>query len=139
MTTTKYPGGLSVGGGAGNNRVTVSSVVSVLRASFDPTSASQILLGTLPPGSRVVDVVSYGGATGGTNPTVDIGTIASNQGFANELDADATASSAVAAGTAGVLIGTLLTVATPVYGKVGASAATGGATVVMVNFTVEDI
>jgi len=139
MVTTKYTGGLSVGGGAGNNRATVASTVNAMRASFNPTSATQILLGTLPVGARVVDVVAYGGATGGTNPTVDVGTVASNAGFANELDADAVASSAVAAGTAGTLINTLLTVATPVYGKVGASAATGGATVVVIFFTVEDI
>lgn len=137
-TTTKYPYGLSVGGGAGNNRASVASVVSALRGSFDPTSATQILLGTLPPGSRVVDVVSYGGGTGGTNPTVDVGTVATSDGFANELKANAI-SSAVAAVTAGTLCGTLLTVATPIYGKVGASAATGGATVVAVFFTVEDI
>lgn len=139
MTTTKYPNGLSVGGGSGNNRATVASTINCLRATFDPTSSTQILLGTLPAGSRVVDVVAYGGATGGTNPTVDIGTSGTNAGFANELDCDATASSAVAAGTAGTLIGTLLSTATAVYGKVGASAATGGTAVVSIQFTIEDV
>lgn len=139
MTTSKFPFGVSAGGGAGNNRATVASAVFSMRATFDPTSATQILLGTVPAGSRVVDVVGFGGATGGTNPTVDIGTVASNQGFANELDCDATASSAVAAGTAGTLIGTLLTVATPIYGKVGGSAATGGTAAVIIQYTIEDI
>jgi len=138
MTTrlTRFPGGIVVGGGHGNNRATSASVLCSMRATFDPTSAAQILLGTLPVGARVVDVVSEGGGTGGTNPTVDVGTVATSDGFANELKANAV-SSAVAAVTGGTLLGTLLTVATPVYGKVGASAATGGTTTVRVVYTVE--
>jgi hypothetical protein len=139
MPTTTFTGGLSVGSGSGGGRVSKASTINGLRATFSPTSATQILLGTLPAGARVVDIVGFGGATGGTNPTVDIGTVASDAGFANELDADATASSAVAAGTAGTLIGTLLTVATPIYGKVGASAATGGTSAVLICFIVEDL
>lgn len=138
MTTklTNFPNGIRVGGG--NSRASASSTVNALRASFNPTSATQILLGTLPAGSRVVDVQSFGGATGGTNPTVDVGTSGTTDGFANELLA-ASVRSAVASTTTGSLIGTLLSTPTPVYGKVGASAATGGATVVMVQFTVEPV
>jgi hypothetical protein len=95
------------------------------------------LLGTLPVNARVIDVVANGGATGGSSPTVDIGTTGDDDGFANELDCDAAISSAVAAGTTGALIGDLLTTATAVYGKAGASAATGGATIVFVHFTTE--
>lgn len=86
----------------------------------------------------MIDVQSFGGSTGGTNPTVDIGTVGTSAGFANELLSDLVRS-AVASTTAGTLIGTLLSTPTPVYGKVGASAATGGATVVMVQFTVEPV
>lgn len=132
---TRLPRGLLFGGREG---ITTSHAEQVLRASFDPTSGTQILLGTLPIGARVLDVRSWGGATGGTNPTVDVGTIADQDGFAAELDADGN-SSGYAAGTLGVLSGTSLTVPTPVYGMVGASAATGGTTTVCIHFIVESI
>ena len=132
---TRLPHGLLFGGRAG---VSTSYAEAVLRASFDPTSATQILLGTLPIGARVLDVRSWGGATGGTNPTVDVGTVATADGFANELDADGN-SGAFAAGTLGTLANTSLTVPTPVYGKVGASAATGGTTTVTIHFIVESV
>lgn len=134
--TTRFTGGLSIGGGSSG--VTTASPLCVLAASFDPTSASQVLLGTLPKGARVIDVLSWGGATGGTNPTVDVGTASNDDGFANELDADAN-SSGFAAGTLGTDVNTSLAVATPVYGKVGASAATGGTTTVHIHFIVEDV
>lgn len=130
---TRLPRGLLFGGRGG---ITTSYAEQVLRASFDPTSATQVLLGTLPIGARVIDVRSWGGATGGTNPTVDVGTVADDDGFANELDADGN-SSGFAAGTLGVLANTSLTVPTPVYGKVGASAATGGTTTVQIHFITE--
>jgi hypothetical protein len=133
---TRFPGGILVGGGSGQNRYMSSSPVYSFRASFDPTSATPVLLGIAPPGARVLDIISYGGSTGGASPTVDIGTLATNDLFANELKANLV-SSAVAAVTGGTGLGALLTVATPIYGKVGASAATGGATVVQVNYTVE--
>lgn len=132
---TRFAAGVGVGDGG--RKVSNASAVHTLRATFDPTSATQVLLGTLPVNARVIDVVANGGATGGTNPTVDIGTIGDDDGFANELDCDAAISSAVAAATAGALIGDLLTTATAVYGKVGASAATGGTSIVFVHFTTE--
>lgn len=130
-----HPFGVQAGGGL--SRATKASAVFCLRASFDPTSSTQILLGTLPPRSRVIDVVSMGGGTGGTNPTVDIGTVGTSDGFANELRADAVRS-AVASTTAGTLVGTLNTANVDVYGKVGASAATGGTAVVLVQYTLEE-
>ena len=131
---TNFPNGITIGGGG--QRSTTSGVEAVIISTFDPTSATQILLGTLPRGAVPLDVVGYGGTTGGTNPTVDIGTAGSNQGLANELDADATASSAVAAGTAGALLGVQVTAPTPVYGKVGASAGTGGTMKVAIRYIV---
>ena len=136
MPVTRFPSGIAAGGGS--TAATTAGGLFIMRVSFDPTSSSQVLLGTLPKGARVIDVRSWGGGTGGTNPTVDIGTVADDDGFANELDADGN-SSAYAAGTLGVLANTQLTSDTPVYGKVGGSAATGGTTAVHIHFIVEDV
>lgn len=120
---------------AGASRTSWAGVpVLVMKASFDPTSATQILLGTLPAGSIPLGVQSLGGATGGTNPTVDIGTVASNAGIANEADAD----TLTLTYATGVLTGVALTVDTPIYGKVGASAATGGTTTVLISYIFND-
>lgn len=131
---TRIPRGIVAGGRPGG--ASLCGAVFVLRASFDPTSATQVLLGTLPNGARVIEVVSEGGATGGTNPTVDIGTLADDDGLANELAANI-ASSATSANKIGAQFGTKLTAETAVYGKVGASAGTGGTTTVQVHFIVE--
>lgn len=133
---TRFPAGIAVGGASSG--ATSAGVVCALRFSFDPTSSSQVLLGYLPAGAVPLDVVGYGGATGGTNPTVDIGTEASNAGYANELDCDAAGASAVAAATIGVLKNARVTATTAVYGKVGASAATGGTFSGAVLYTIED-
>lgn len=120
---------------AGASRTSWAGVpVLVMKASFDPTSATQILLGTLPAGSIPLGVQSLGGATGGTNPTVDIGTVASNAGIANEADAD----TLTLTYATGALTGVELTVDTPIYGKVGASAATGGTTTVLISYIFND-
>lgn len=120
---------------AGASRTSWAGVpVLVMKASFNPTSATQILLGTLPAGSIPLGVQSLGGATGGTNPTVDIGTVASNAGIANEADAD----TLTLTYATGALTGVALTVDTPIYGKVGASAATGGTTTVLISYIFND-
>lgn len=120
---------------AGSSRASFAGVpVLAMKASFDPTSATQILLGTLPAGSIPLGVQSLGGATGGASPTVDIGTLASNAGIANEVDADTLTLTYVS----GVLTGIPLVVDTPVYGKVGASAATGGTTTVLISYIFND-
>lgn len=120
---------------AGASRVSFAGVpVLVMKASFDPTSSSQILLGTLPAGAIPLGVQSLGGGTGGSSPTVDIGTAASNAGIANEVDAD----TLTLTYTTGALTGVALTVDTPIYGKVGASAATGGTTTVLINYIFSD-
>lgn len=130
---TNFPNGITCGGG--NQRHTLSGVELKLIATFDPTSSTQVLLGTLPIGAIPMDVVSYGGATGGTNPTVDIGTSGTADLLANELPANLVRS-AVAATVAGTGIGTQLTAPTPIYGKVGASAATGGTIKVGIRYVV---
>jgi len=131
-----HPLGMQAGGGL--SRATKASATWQLRFSFDPTSSTQVLLGYLPNNARVIDVVSEGGGTGGTNPTVDIGTAGTSDGFANELRADVIRG-AVSSTTAGTLTGTLLTGGpTAIYGKVGASAATGGTTAGRIVYTTEE-
>ena len=133
---TRFPAGIAAGDAS--TGATSAGAIYAMRFSFDPTSASQVLLGTLPAGSVPLDVVGYGGATGGTNPTVDIGTVADDDGYANELDCDAVGTSAVAAGVIGALKNAKVTVATAVYGKVGSSAATGGTFSGSILYTIED-
>lgn len=132
-TTTKFPKGLSIGGKTGGD-TDIAGVVGMVRGSFDPTSASQIELFTLPKGAIPMYAVSYGGGTGGSSPTVDIGTTGDDDGIANELDADG---AAVAYG--GALLNVQLTADTVIYGKVGASAATGGTTSVAVAYIMADV
>lgn len=133
VTTTKFPKGLSIGGKKGGD-TDISGVVGFARGSFDPTSASQVELFTLPAGAIPLWAVSYGGATGGTNPTVDLGTTGDDDGIANELDADGGA-----AAYGGALLNAQLTADTAIYGKVGASAATGGTTSVGVAYIMADM
>lgn len=116
---------------SGGKGVSAGSVVLGLKISFDPTAASAATKYVLPAGSVVVDVVSMGGATGGTNPTVDIGFSGTTAGFANELDADGVSSAAVA-GTIGTSARTVLAADTTIWVGVGASAATGGTAIVLI-------
>jgi len=100
-------------------------------ATFDPTAAPQDLF-TLPKGARVIDVISYGGATGGVSPTVDIGITGAGASLANELPADAAQTSAVVSATGGPGLGAVQVADTFVVAGVGASAATGGTQTVAV-------
>ena len=133
VTTTKYPKGLSIGGRKGGS-TSIAGVMGVLRGSFDPTSASQIEIGTLPAGAVPIMVASYGGGTGGSSPTVDVGTSGDDDGYANELDADG-----AALANGGALLNVQVTADTAVYGKVGGSAATGGTTAVAIFYVMEDL
>lgn len=101
--------------------------------SFDPTQASASLGITLPKGAIVFPIQGLGGATGGTNPTVDIGTSGDGDAFAAEQDADATFSNGVGAST-----GVELTEDTEVFGGVGASAATGGTFTGLLQYVMAD-
>jgi len=135
-TVTKFPFGVAAGGSS--SRATVASATFAMRFSYDPTSSTQILLGYLPEGAIPIDVLGFGGATGGTNPTVDIGTSGTTDGYANELDADAAGTSATAGGKLGTLMNVRVTTRTAVYGKVGASAGTGGTFAGAVIYVIED-
>lgn len=119
---------------SGPKSASAGSVMLTLKGSFDPTSATQIKLFTLPKGAIPLGVLSLGGATGGTNPTVDVGTVADADGFANEVDADGVTMTAAV----GALTGVLLTTDTAVYGQVGSSAATGGTVTVLLTYVMSD-
>ncbi len=138
---TVFPNGVGAGGvrASGSPNATRSYGHLSFAATFDPTSASQVLLGYLPAGAIPIDVLSYGGATGGSNPTILVGTSGTANGYATALDADAAGASTVAAGVAGTLLGTQVTAETAVYGKVGSSAATGGKSKVRIVYVMGDL
>lgn len=105
---------------------------------FDPTQAAGTGTGYYLPSNVIpVDVICDGGATGGVNPTVDIGLTGDSDGLSNEQDADA-ATSAVAAGVGGALIHVLTTSEKEILAGVGASAATGGTVKCMVLYIQHD-
>ena len=135
MANTTFQGVVrSYGGGTKGTHPPVPMTQSV-QISFDPTAsgATNVRIGTsatsgetltLPAGAIPLSLVVLGGATGGTNPTVDIGTSADPDGLFNEVDAD-TAGTIVGANGALAVAGGLAADAT-VTGIVGSSAATGG-------------
>jgi hypothetical protein len=147
MATTTFQGIVRSNGGAGKGNATPSVVTLSEVISFDPTqtSATAVRIGTsattgetfvLPTGAVPVSFMTIGGATGGTNPTVDIGTSADDDGFFNEADADTKGSLKGADGALVVAGG--ITAAATVTGKVGASAATGGTITGVFTYTVVD-
>tara|TARA_E500000318_G_scaffold46402_1_gene43746 strand:+ start:128 stop:583 length:456 start_codon:yes stop_codon:yes gene_type:complete len=147
MATTTFQGIVRSNGGAGKGNSTPSVVTLSEVISFDPTAAAatNVRIGTssssgetfvLPVGAVPVSFMTIGGATGGTNPTVDIGTSADDDGFFNEVDADTKGSLKGADGALVVAGGT--TAISTVTGKVGASAATGGTITGVFTYTVVD-
>ena len=147
MATTTFQGIVRSNGGAGKGNATPSVVTLSEVISFDPTAASatNVRIGTssssgqtfvLPAGAVPVSFMTIGGATGGTNPTVDIGSSADDDGFFNEVDADTKGSLKGADGALVVAGG--IAAATTVTGKVGASAATGGTITGVFTYTVVD-
>jgi len=138
-------------GGGTRGTHTPTPVTQSVQISFDPTAAAatNVRVGTsattgqtltLPAGAIPISIMTVGGATGGTNPTVNIGTAADPDGLFAAVDAD-TAGSLAGAGGALAVAGGLAADAT-VTGIVGSSAATGGTftgilTYVMANDSVE--
>jgi len=125
----------STGGAAKESGVTPGPLIMAVVISFDPTAAAAtaVRIGTsssagsiftLPVGAIPLYLLTIGGATGGSSPTVDIGSSGTSDGFFNEADADTKGTMNGASGS--LVVGTGLTAQTQVFGKVGASAATGG-------------
>jgi len=98
------------------------SVVLALPISFDPAAAAADTGINLPASCIVVGFAHDGGGTGGTNPTLIVGTSADTNGYITAAAADA----AGLAGIDGALANTATTAATAIYAGVGTSAATGG-------------
>lgn len=133
MAKTTYNGYLRQRG-ANSRRATPAVFPAVIKISFNPTAASAATGKYLPAGAIPIGVQSLGGATGGSNPTVDIGTAAAAAGLANELDAD----NLGAMTATGAQLGTALTVDTEIYAGVGASAAAGGTHTALVYYVMSD-
>ena len=151
MANTTFQGVVRSYGGGAKGTHTPAPMTQSVQISFDPTAsgATNVRIGTssssgetltLPAGAIPISIMVIGGATGGTNPTVDIGTSADPDGLFNEVDAD-TAGTIAGANGALAVAGGLAADAT-VTGNVGASAAGGGTftgvlTYVMANNSVE--
>ena len=148
MATTSFQGIIrSYGGQDKSSGVTPSTVCLSAIISFNPVGASPVAVrvGTsatsgeifkLPKGAVPTEFISLGGATGGTNPTVDIGTAADPDGFFNELDADLKGASQTGAGA--LVIGTGVPANVQVTGNQGSSAATGGTVTGTFHYTMVD-
>ena len=106
----------------------------VAQIAFDPTAASAGTGFVLPKGAVITAMTSLGGSTGGTLPTVDIGVEGATDTIANELASDV----AGTAGTVGSAGFAPLAANTEVWAGVGASAATGGTTTVVINYFIVD-
>jgi hypothetical protein len=148
MATTSFQGIIrSYGGQDKSSGVTPSNVILSAIISFNPVGASAVAVrvGTsatsgeifkLPKGAVPTQFISLGGATGGTNPTVDIGTAADPDGFFNELDADLKGSVKGADGA--LAIGTGVPANVQVTANQGSSAATGGTVTGTFHYTMVD-
>ena len=148
MATTSFQGIIrSYGGQDKSSGVTPSNVNLSAVVSFNPVGASPIAIRvgtsatagevfTLPKGAVPSSFISLGGATGGTNPTVDIGTAADADGFFPELDADLKGTSATGVGP--LVIATGVPANVEVTGSQGGSAATGGTVTGTFHYTMVD-
>ena len=124
MSTTTFSGVIRSGKPGSIGNISLNAPIS-----FDPTQATAATGFILPAGSVVTGISSLGGATGGTTPTVDVGTLATSDLYGPELDADT-----AVAGTVGAGAFIPLTADTEIYAGVGASAATGGTTTVVIHY-----
>jgi hypothetical protein len=132
----------SSGGAAKESGVTPAPLTMAVVVSFVASATAAVVrVGTsgttgapfvLPVGAVPLYMLTIGGATG-TNPTIDMGSAATTDGFFNEVDADTKGTLIGANGS--LVTGTGLTAQTPVYGITGASAAAGTFTGVFV-FTI---
>jgi len=103
-----------------------SATAAVVRVGTSGTTGTPFVL---PVGAVPLYLLTIGGATG-TNPTIDMGSAATTDGFFNEADGDTKGTINGASGS--LVVGTGLTAQTPVYGISGSSAAAGTFTGVFV-------
>jgi len=130
------------GGGDNTRTAYCGTGLMVAEFYFDATQASGNVLNAaggkaviLPAGAVILQINANAAATGGTNPTFDMGFTlystgtASPQAILNESDADAGKQVFNwASATAGASLNTIMSATEMVYitGRAGASAATGG-------------
>ena len=134
MARTSYTGYLRQYGST--KRATPVPFIAYLTFSFDPTQVSASVGKTLPAGAiPIYSNTVVAGATGGVNPTVNIGTQADPDGFAIDLDADG---NPLVQQTTGALLGSPLTADTVVFAGVGSSAATGGTVAAAIAYVMAD-
>ncbi len=108
----------------------------VQSGSFDPTATAVELTGiVLPKGAIIQSITTDGGATGGSSPTIDIGTVGNGDVYIDNAVADSVTYNVINTTEAKWTL-TATTADTPVYGMKGASAATGGTVVVHVAYHV---
>jgi len=163
QTKTTFQGKVRSSGGSPKGNATAGVSVLSVMFSFNPTTAANtdgttnVRIGTsattgeyltLPKGAVPISITTKAVATGGTNPTVDIGFLAHSDGAGgtvaadpdgmfNELDADLNNSTTVAAGA--LVTTTGLAGDAIVTGNVGDSAATGGTyTGILTYYCVDD-
>jgi len=122
--------------GGSNSKGTPAVYEAFIKIAFDPT---QVLAGTgawLPKGAIPTGVITLGGGTGGASPTVDVSLAGGAAGgLANEVVADTLSMTKLVAGAE---LGIELTADTQIEAGVGASAATGGTTTVLVSYLMAD-
>ena len=135
MAKSTFQGVVRSYGGANKHNATPGVMVQSVQFSCDPTagSATNVRIGTsssagqtliLPAGAIIMSVQTVGAATGGTNPTIDLGSSADPDGIVNELPVDVVGEITGANGALVVAGG--LAAATTVTANVGASAAVSG-------------
>lgn len=159
MSKTTTFGGIVRSYGGGDKRATTPAVATVVVPFLisDPTAANTTAVDVsttnsndviLPPNAIVTSIVVNAAATGGSNPTFDLGWVNVDDaadldvdGLLAEADADAGVGTIVAGGsTGGNDLGVVFETASNVRitGGVGASAATGGSISGFIHYHVKD-
>lgn len=144
MANTTFQGVVRSYGGGAKGTHTPGVMVQSIQFACDPTSTggANVKIGTsatagnnlvLPAGAIVLSVQTVTAGTGGTNPTIDLGTSADPDGIVNECPVDVVGEITGANGA--LCVGGGLAADATVQAVVGASAATGGTFVGVLTYT----
>ena len=146
MARSTFQGIVRTNGGARKGESTPGVVAISEVVAFNPVgAAANVKVGTshttgenfiLPDNAVPISFLTIGGATGGTNPNVNIGTAADPDGFFVNADADTKGSLAGAGGA--LVVGAGISGPVQVTANQGSSAATGGTTVGVFTYTIAD-
>ena len=146
MARSTFQGIVRTNGGARKGESTPGVVAISEVVAFNPVgAAANVKVGTshttgenfiLPDNAVPISFLTIGGATGGTNPNVNIGTAADPDGFFVNADADTKGSLAGASGA--LVVGAGISGPVQVTANQGSSAATGGTTVGVFTYTIAD-